>query len=44
LKKGHPADSLGAFKKGYRAVPQFAVERFARKFITKTISLGREAV
>ncbi len=43
LKKGHPADSLEAFKRGYRAIPQFAVERFARKFITKTISLGPKA-
>ncbi|MGA7953343.1 MAG: glycosyltransferase family A protein [Gloeobacterales cyanobacterium] len=43
LKMGHPADSWDAFKKGYRAIPQFAIERFARKFIAKTISLGPEA-
>ena len=44
LKRGYPADSWDAFKKGYRAIPKFALERFARKFIAKTISLGPEAV
>jgi teichuronic acid biosynthesis glycosyltransferase TuaG len=43
LKKGHPVDCWDALKKGYPAIPQFAAERFARKFITKTISLGPEA-
>jgi glycosyltransferase involved in cell wall biosynthesis len=43
LKRGHPAASWNAFQKGYRAIPQFALERFTRKFITKTISFGPEA-
>ncbi len=42
MKNGHIADSWNAFKKGYRAIPQFATERFARKFITKMIPLGAE--
>jgi glycosyltransferase involved in cell wall biosynthesis len=43
LKKGHPAYSLDAFKKGYCALPKFAIERFARKFIKKRIYLGPKA-